>query len=138
MLGRIYIIGEPILRKKTALVFGRESSGLTEDEVAKCDLVISIPTGDEHAVLNLSHAAAIVLYELFQRLAGKRKFFQLAERRKREQLEKMFDNALEGTKAVRDRKKVGLAFKRVLERAMVADDEAQALFAAFSELAKEK
>jgi len=123
--------------KKTALVFGRESSGLTEKEVDQCDLVITIPTGSAHKVLNLSHAVAIVLYELHCRLAGKKELFRVAARKKRERLEKLFEKIVARTETVRDRKKVGLAFKRVLERAMVGDDEAQALFAVFGELAKD-
>ena len=47
------------------LVFGRESSGLTNDELRDCDIVVNIPTGSYKA-LNLSHAVGIILYELYQ------------------------------------------------------------------------
>ncbi|MEM0453869.1 MAG: RNA methyltransferase [Sulfolobales archaeon] len=46
------------------LVFGRESVGLTRNELSKCDLVMTIDIGSEYNVFNLSHAVAIVLYEL--------------------------------------------------------------------------
>ncbi|MEK6854362.1 MAG: RNA methyltransferase [Nanoarchaeota archaeon] len=54
--------------KKTriALVFGREGIGLTTNEVSSCDLVVTIPSSRKYASLNLSHAVAIVLYEIFQ------------------------------------------------------------------------
>jgi tRNA/rRNA methyltransferase len=48
---------------KTALVFGREGTGLTNKEIRECDFVVSIPTA-EYSSLNLSHAVAIMLYML--------------------------------------------------------------------------
>ncbi len=51
-----------------AVVFGRESTGLTREEISKCHVLVSIPASREYPVLNLSHAVAIVLYELFKRL----------------------------------------------------------------------
>ncbi|HUI39966.1 MAG TPA: RNA methyltransferase [Methanothrix sp.] len=47
-----------------ALLLGSEDCGLTNDELAICDLVVSIPTSMKYAVMNLSHAAAILFYEL--------------------------------------------------------------------------
>ncbi len=52
--------------ERVAVVFGRESVGLTRDEIAKCDLLVSIPASNSYPVLNLSHAVAIILYELFK------------------------------------------------------------------------
>ncbi|MEM4513591.1 MAG: TrmH family RNA methyltransferase [Ignisphaera sp.] len=49
-----------------AVVFGRESVGLTREEIAKCDLLVHIPANPEYPVLNLSHAVAIVLYRLYK------------------------------------------------------------------------
>lgn len=47
-----------------ALVFGPESSGLTNEEVTRCHYLIHIPTDPTYPVLNLSQAVAICLYEL--------------------------------------------------------------------------
>ncbi len=47
----------------SCIIFGRESRGLTNEELALCDLVISIDTG-RYNTLNISHALAIILYEL--------------------------------------------------------------------------
>ncbi len=54
--------------ESVAVVFGRESTGLTREELLKCDLLVSIPASRTYPVLNLSHAVAIVLYELFKRV----------------------------------------------------------------------
>ena len=51
-------------RKKPALVFGRENYGLYREELAMCEVTITIPTNPEYPILNLSHAVGIVLYEI--------------------------------------------------------------------------
>ena len=56
---------------KTALLFGPEDSGLTNDELSRCDMTVSIPTTGEYRSMNLSHAVAVLLYELSS-LKGKR------------------------------------------------------------------
>jgi TrmH family RNA methyltransferase len=47
-----------------ALVFGREDTGLSNDELARLDRVCSIPASAEYPVLNLGQAATVALYEL--------------------------------------------------------------------------
>lgn len=49
-----------------ALVFGRESAGLNNSEISSCDILVTIPASSKYRALNLSHAVAIVLYELFK------------------------------------------------------------------------
>jgi TrmH family RNA methyltransferase len=46
------------------IVFGREGTGLTNAELSQCDATLTIPASSEYPTLNLSHAAAIVFYEL--------------------------------------------------------------------------
>ena len=46
------------------LVFGRESVGLTNEELARLDRVCTIPASAEYPVLNLGQAATVLLYEL--------------------------------------------------------------------------
>lgn len=48
-----------------ALVFGREESGLLESELSLCSHACAIPSGRAQPSLNLSHAAAVVLSQLF-------------------------------------------------------------------------
>jgi TrmH family RNA methyltransferase len=51
-------------RGSVCILFGRETTGLTNEELELCDMVISIPTGTAYRTLNVSHAAAIILYTL--------------------------------------------------------------------------
>lgn len=54
---------------RLALVFGREEAGMTDDELAACDAVVSINIGRLQESLSLSHAVSIVLSQLYsQRL----------------------------------------------------------------------
>ncbi|PHQ79600.1 MAG: tRNA (cytosine(32)/uridine(32)-2'-O)-methyltransferase TrmJ [Coxiella sp. (in: Bacteria)] len=55
---------------KSAIVFGRESSGLTNDELSLCHYHIHIPTIDEFSSLNLSQAVQVIVYELFVAISG--------------------------------------------------------------------
>ena len=49
------------------IVFGRERTGLTNDELALADSTIYIPANENYSVLNLAQAVNIVGYELFKR-----------------------------------------------------------------------
>ncbi len=55
---------------RAALVFGREDSGLTTDEVALCRWQATIPTAEEYGSLNLAQAVLIFCYEFFRAQAG--------------------------------------------------------------------
>ncbi|MEM0475352.1 MAG: RNA methyltransferase [Candidatus Norongarragalinales archaeon] len=123
--------------KRIALVFGPEDTGLSQAEIAECDFCAFIPTSEEYSVMNLSHAVAVMLYEFRrQKSQSTPRTYQAATPQKRKALVSLFAQIVEKTNGVRDKKKVALAFKRVLERAVVAQDEAQALFAEFGELAR--
>ena len=50
------------LAPSSSLVFGRDTTGLTNQEIAACDVTITIDTGQGYRSLNIGHAAAIVLY----------------------------------------------------------------------------
>ena len=72
LAGRSYL--DAPFRGGDALLFGRESTGLDEDLLARApDQVFGIPTSGAVRSLNLSNAVAIVLYEALRRtgaLAG--------------------------------------------------------------------
>lgn len=50
----------------TTLVFGNEQSGLSDQELAVCQIAVSIATAPECPSLNLSHAVQVVAYEIYQ------------------------------------------------------------------------
>jgi len=49
-----------------AFVFGTEMSGLSNDELARCNVIATIPTNPDYASLNLAAAVQVAAYELRQ------------------------------------------------------------------------
>ncbi len=47
-----------------AIVFGRERSGLSNEEVDRCNQIVQIPANEEYSSLNLASAVQIICYEL--------------------------------------------------------------------------
>ncbi|MCZ6641518.1 MAG: RNA methyltransferase [Gammaproteobacteria bacterium] len=52
---------------RIAILFGRETSGLTNDELQKCHCHLQIPAHPDYPSLNLAMAVQVVGYELFKR-----------------------------------------------------------------------
>ncbi|HET7790261.1 MAG TPA: RNA methyltransferase [Gemmatimonadales bacterium] len=48
----------------TALLFGREDRGLSNEALDRCHRVVTIPTSPDYSSLNLAHAVVLMLYEL--------------------------------------------------------------------------
>ncbi len=65
-------IKEIILKNyKVAIVFGPEKSGLDNEDLSLCDYTIRISSNQNFSSLNLSHAVAVVCYNLFILLSNK-------------------------------------------------------------------
>jgi tRNA/rRNA methyltransferase len=60
------------VENRILLVFGRENKGLSTAELRYCDLTVHIPLDSPLPVMNLSHAAAVLLYEI-SKISGLRK-----------------------------------------------------------------
>jgi tRNA/rRNA methyltransferase len=59
-------------RTQDCFAFGRDSTGLTNDELKKCDYCVTIKTGSDYNTLNVSHAAAICFYEFSRQFSKSR------------------------------------------------------------------
>jgi TrmH family RNA methyltransferase len=49
---------------RVAILFGNEQSGLTNEDLARCQRLVHIPTTPEFGSLNLAMAAQVICYEL--------------------------------------------------------------------------
>jgi len=58
-------VSEHTVGNRVGFVFGRESSGLTNDELDMCNFQSSIPAHHDNPVFNLSQAVLIYAYEAF-------------------------------------------------------------------------
>ena len=62
------IIKDVGFEKDLCIVLGRESSGLNNRECEMCDLIVTIDTKTDYKTMNISHALAILLYEISKSL----------------------------------------------------------------------
>jgi TrmH family RNA methyltransferase len=114
--------------KRTALIFGRESVGLTREEIMKSDFLLFIPANPEYPVLNLSHAVSIVLYEIW-RIKSKSStssisadVIRLIEKYSRDITELIME-----TKSEEEIEKTKILFRRVLLKGVNDNEEGMAL-----------
>jgi len=120
------------LDARTALVFGRERTGLTNDELARLDAVCSIPASAEYPSLNLGQAATVVLYELRALTLGETQHpDDLHERAAEPEIERLHDQFDAFVAAVGHpepkREKAGRLFRRLVGRAHPTPREVRTL-----------
>lgn len=117
--------------RNVTLVIGRDDSGLNRNEIAACDAVLFIAADERYPVLNISHALAVMLYELT--IAPKYNFSKyLAGDDSISALKRLFAKRIKNDDYVRDKKAVSAAFAKVLNRSAPTVEEVNALMAAFS------
>ena len=58
--------------RKVGILFGPESSGLSNDEINCASYLVKIPSNKKFSSLNLSHSAIIFCFELFQHFSKKK------------------------------------------------------------------
>ena len=123
-----------------AILFGRESRGLTNDEIGLADILLRIPTGLDYPALNISHACGVILYEIFKKIytinigRGTRPV-SLADREDRQLLQNLIGNIINKLK-IRTHKKenVKFAFRNVLERSLMSKRELSLITGLFSKV----
>ena len=125
-------------RGETALLFGCEGKGLNNREVRACDFIVHIPTDSRYHALNLSHAVAVVLYELSYRRTETKlsRDFTPATRKEKSILIKQLDEVLSkmdfATQEKRETQR--LVWRRMIHKSFLTRREAFALFGFFRKL----
>lgn len=114
------------------VVFGRESSGLTNDELAFANIIVSIPTSPEYSSLNLSHAVSILLYELFISSSKHPLIKELSTREEKDLLVKYVDQITPYLQLPPYRRRViHRVFENLIGRAILSRREANTLLGLF-------
>jgi tRNA/rRNA methyltransferase len=118
----------PVLEagEKAAVVFGSEDVGLSNDEAALCHWLVSIHPGTGFESLNLSHAAAIVLWEINQ--AVREWHPEAPKLASSRNLENMFQHLEEMLRLIgfiqeQDPRRMMLAVRHLLHRAGLSERE---------------
>ena len=129
-------------KKDVALLFGREGIGLTNDEIAQCDLLVTIPASPEYGVLNVSAAATVLLAEIFAARASAGlerhtlEYIIAPTAREREQLVKLSHDAI-GALAFRTPAKFQtqrIVWRKLFGKASLSRREAYALMGFFRKI----
>lgn len=58
------------LKQKVSIIFGPETSGLSNHDIDRCNRLVYIPTGEMHSSLNLSMAVQVIAYQINLALFG--------------------------------------------------------------------
>ncbi len=108
-----------------SLLFGKEDEGLLNEELRMCDIIVNIPTSEVYPSMNLSHAVAVILYELSD-VEGGREY--LADHFDIELLYEHIDEVLDDIEYKEHKEdKTKLMLRRILGRAELTGREVQTL-----------
>jgi len=116
-----------------ALLLGRESRGLSNEELQKCDLIVSIPATVEYRTLNIASAAAILFYELWRaRDSYQGTYIKEAEETMKRRLVEMFDELCSKALVPPYKRRLAVrAFRNILSRGTVSAREATLMLGAY-------
>ena len=113
-----------------ALVFGRESSGLTNQELDSCDFMVTIPASHDYNVLNVATAASIMFYEIFHRTKARQD--ELASEASKQRLLIQFDRLTTKCEMQAHRRRLAQrALRNVVSRSFISRREASLLVGVF-------
>ncbi len=114
---------------KIAILFGREGNGLTNAEIEMCDITVSIPTDPSYPIMNISHAAAVILYEIFKnRNSFPVEGLEESTALEKEYLIKDMEKLIDSLSIPEHKKRNGLkVFKNIINRAFITGREAHTL-----------
>lgn len=121
----------PKSKTKIGIIIGRESSGLTNDELAIADFTVTIPTAKTYGTMNISHATTIILYELFKQTTTEHLVSHITPMsvKEKEQILKILDMQLKkmsfATKEKRETQR--LVWKKLIAKGFLSKREAYAL-----------
>ena len=121
-----------------ALLFGRESMGLSNEELSMCDMLISIPSSKNYPTMNLSQAVGIVLYEIFVACGEKNITSHIPYARKLDKdillalINSIVDNMEFPTKEKKETQKK--VWKRVVGKSLLTKKEFMALMGFFKKV----
>ena len=118
---------------RAAIVLGRDTTGLSNQELRLCDLIVSIPTSREYSTLNVSHAAAVIFYELFKANQKKRRLSRVySDKQMTNRLMDLFNELAECSATASHRRTLASrAFHNLLSRSLITRRETSLLIGVF-------
>lgn len=131
-------MGKRISRGKgILLLIGRDDIGLTRGELRQCDATVFIAANKDYPIFNISHALAILLYEIVGASLEEDYSEQLAkayaDKGYQHRLTRLFRTFISSNPHIRDKESVALAFEHVLARAAPTKREINAIAGALAQ-----
>ncbi|MGI0100849.1 MAG: TrmH family RNA methyltransferase [Candidatus Micrarchaeaceae archaeon] len=123
--------------KSITVLLGRDDTGLSKDELRRCDATICIGADKGYPILNISHALAIILHGLISSYTkGGAGIY--ADARYQSRIFDLFDMLVKGNSRIRDKASVTMAFRHVIRRSAPTRKEINALSIALAPPPKAK
>ncbi len=118
---------------RVALVLGREDYGLLNEELTRLDMLVSVPSAPNYPIMNISHAAAVLFYELYRASAAPASpRRELASGFEKEKLMEAFRELLLVTRYPKHKScRTEVMFRRLVGRALPSKWEFHALMGVF-------
>jgi len=118
------------------ILFGREDVGLKNAELEMCEFTVTINTTKKYPILNLSHSAAIILYELSEAMnPGQKKVNNITPigKKEKDELLNLVFKTLDNMKFSTPHKKTTQKklWKQIIGKAMLTKREFMALMGYF-------
>ena len=126
---------------KIGLLIGREGSGLSNNEISMCDFIVTIPSSKNYPTMNVSHAASLILYEIFKKQSREKSNEHIIPAAKKEKeiimdyFNKVLDTAEFSTKEKKQTQKT--VWKRIFGKAFLTKREAFAVIGFLKKLKKD-
>lgn len=118
-------------KTKIGLFIGREGQGLNNEEIKICDFTVTIPTSKDYGTMNISHATAIILYEIFKKknIENITSHITPISEREKEQLQKIIEDVLTrmnfSTKEKMNTQRI--VWKKIIGKSLLSKRESYAL-----------
>ena len=122
------------------MLIGREGTGLNNKEISKCDFIVTIPSSSKYPTLNVSHAASVILYEIFKKQDKKKSNEHIIPATKKEKqvmmsyFNKILNKIEFSTKEKKQTQKI--VWKRLFGKAFLTKREAFAVIGFLRKLRK--
>jgi tRNA C32,U32 (ribose-2'-O)-methylase TrmJ len=101
------------------------------EEIEKCDFVVTIPSTKDYSTLNVSHAVAIILYEIYKAVGQNKVMSHITpiSKPEKDQIIKMYNEILDGMDFGTPEKKETQQklWKKILGKAMLTKRESFAV-----------
>ena len=127
-------------KAKIGILIGRETIGLKNDEIELCDILATIPSSKKYPTLNISHSAAIMLYEIFKKISNEKSdsHINFAAKKDKDIILRYINNVLDkmdfSTQEKKETQKK--VWKRVIGKALLTKREAFSVMGFLRKLTK--